>query len=265
MMTIIAERINMTRKSIREKAWARDAEFIRNEVRQQEARGATHIDVNAGADPAKELEDMRWLAEIVSGATELPLSFDSAQTQVLEAGLQVCNRPGTIINSTTAETARLADTLPLVKKYNTGIIALTMNDGGMPETLAGRQTIIDELCARMTAEGIALDRLYIDPLVRPISTNPEQARMTIEGVRYIKAKYPDAHTMVGLSNVSYGLPNRIHVNRAFFVLLVEAGLDGAIIDPTAEGMMGIMAATRAIAGLDEYCMEYITAARDGKQ
>ena len=74
MMTIIAERINMTRKSIREKAWARDAEFIRNEVRQQEARGATHIDVNAGADPAKELEDMRWLAEIVSGATELPLS-----------------------------------------------------------------------------------------------------------------------------------------------------------------------------------------------
>ena len=97
----------------------------------------------AGADPAKELEDMRWLAEIVSGATELPLSFDSAQTQVLEAGLQVCNRPGTIINSTTAESARLADTLPLVKKYNTGIIALTMNDAGMPETLAGRQTIVD--------------------------------------------------------------------------------------------------------------------------
>jgi 5-methyltetrahydrofolate--homocysteine methyltransferase len=234
-------------------------------VRQQEARGATHIDVNAGADPAKELEDMRWLTEIVSGATALPLSFDSAQAHVLEAGLQLCNRPGTIINSTTAETARLADTLPLVKKYNTGIIALTMNDGGMPETLEGRQAIVDDICARMTAEGIALERVYIDPLVRPVSTNPEQALMTIGGVRYIKTKYPAAHTMVGLSNVSYGLPNRIHVNRAFFALLVEAGLDGAIIDPTADGMMGIMQATRALVGQDEFCMEYITAARDGKQ
>ena len=89
--------------------------------------------------------------------------------------------------------------------------------------------------------------------------------MTIGGVRYIKTKYPAAHTMVGLSNVSYGLPNRIHVNRAFFALLVEAWLDGAIIDPTADGMMGIMQATRALVGQDEFCMEYITAARDGKQ
>jgi 5-methyltetrahydrofolate--homocysteine methyltransferase len=81
-------------------------------------------------------------------------------------------------------------------------------------------------------------------------------------VRYIKTKYPAAHTMVGLSNVSYGLPNRIHVNRAFFALLLEAGLDGAIIDPTAEGMAGIMLATLALLGKDEFCMNYISAARE---
>lgn len=264
MMTIIGERINMTRKSIREKVWERDAAFITAEVQKQEALGATHIDINAGADPAKELDDIRWLTDVVSAATQLPLSFDSARAEALRAGLLLCNRPGTIINSTTAERARLADTLPLVKEFNTGVIALTMDDNGMPETLEGRQKIVDDLCARMTAEGIALDRVYIDPLVRPVSTNPDQAMMTIGGVRYVKTTYPEAHTMVGLSNVSYGLPNRIHVNRAFFALLVEAGLDGAIIDPTSEGMMGIMLATRALMGLDEYCMEYITAARAGK-
>ncbi|MCX7846469.1 MAG: dihydropteroate synthase [bacterium] len=264
MMTIIGERINMTRKSIREKVWERDAAFVTAEVQRQEACGATHIDINAGADPAREIEDMRWLTEVVSSATQLPLSFDSARAEVLRAGLELCNRPGTIINSTTAESARLADTLPLVKEFNTGIIALTMDDGGMAETIEDRQRIIDALCARMREEGIGLERVYIDPLVRPVSTNPEQALMTIAGVRYVKTRYPEAHTMVGLSNVSYGLPSRIHVNRAFFALLVEAGLDGAIIDPTAEGMMGIMLATRALTGQDEFCMEYIAAARAGK-
>jgi len=262
MMTIIAERINMTRKSIREKVWARDTAFIANEVQQQEKRGATHIDINAGADPAKEVEDMKWLAAVVKDATQLPLSFDSAHAHVLEAGLSVCNRPGSIINSTTAETKRLADTLPFVKAHNTGIIALTMDDGGMPETLEGRQTIVDKIADVMGSNGIGLDRVYIDPLVRPVSTNPEQTVMTIGGVRYIKTKYPAAHTMVGLSNVSYGLPNRIHVNRAFFALLLEAGLDGAIIDPTAEGMAGIMLATLALLGKDEFCMNYISAARE---
>jgi 5-methyltetrahydrofolate--homocysteine methyltransferase len=263
-MTIVAERINMTRKSIREKVWARDAAFVIEEVRKQEAAGATHIDVNAGADPARELEDMRWLTEIVRDATTLPLSFDTAHAAALEVGLKICNRPGTIINSTTAEEARLAETLPLVTAYNTGIIALTIDDTGMPETLDARMAVIDKICARMTAAGVGLDRVYIDPLVRPVSTNPEQALMTIGGVRYVRTAYPQAHTMVGLSNVSYGLPNRIHVNRAFFALLIEAGLDGAIIDPTTEGLLGVMHAALALTGRDEFCMEYISAAREGK-
>jgi cobalamin-dependent methionine synthase I len=264
MITIVAERINMTRKSIREKVWERDSAFIINEVQNQEAAGATHIDINAGADPAREQEDMAWLTEVAASATELPLSFDSASAAVLEAGLKTCNRPGTIINSTTLEQERIDNTLPLVKEYNTGIIALTMDDSGMPDDLAGRTTLVDRIASLMKQEDIALERVYIDTLIRPVSTNPEQVPAIIESVRYVKETYPEAHIMVGLSNVSFGIPKRINVNRAFFVMMLEAGLDGAIIDPCAEGMMGIMHGTLALLGKDEYCMSYITAHQEGR-
>ena len=264
MITIVAERINMTRKSIREKVWERDAAFVTEEVKAQEAAGATHIDINAGGDPSKEVEDMAWLTQTVSAATSLPLSFDSANPAALEAGLRLCNRLGTIVNSTTLERERLAVTLPLVKRYNTGIIVLTMDDSGMPDNYDGRVALIDEAAALMEREEIALERIYIDPLIRPVSTNPDQIPHIIRAVRYISETYPAAHTMVGLSNVSFGIPKRIHVNRAFFVMLLEAGLDGAIIDPCADGMMGIMYGTRALLGADEFCMEYITAHGEGK-
>jgi 5-methyltetrahydrofolate--homocysteine methyltransferase len=264
MITIVAERINMTRKSIREKVWERNRDFIVNEVQTQEAAGATHIDINAGADPARECEDMIWLTEVVRDATELPISFDSASAEVLEAGLGICNRPGTIINSTTLEQDRINNTLPLVKAFNTGIIILTMDDSGMPEDLARRTTLVDRIVALASQEQIGLDRVYIDTLVRPVSTNPEQISCIIDSVRYIKQTYPEAHTMVGLSNVSFGIPKRIHVNRAFFVMLLEAGLDGAIIDPCADGMMGIMYSTHALLGQDEFCMNYITAHQEGR-
>jgi len=264
MITIIAERINMTRKSIREKVWERDTAFVVNEVQAQEAAGATHIDINAGADPAREQEDMVWLTEVISDATALPLSFDSASAEVLEAGLKICNRAGTIINSTTLEQERIDNTLPLVKEFNTGIIALTMDDNGMPDDCAGRTHLVDRIAGLMHQEDIALNRVYIDTLIRPVSTNPEQISAIIESVRYIKQTYNEAHIMVGLSNISFGIPKRIHVNRAFFVMMLEAGLDGAIIDPCADGMMGIMYGTLALMGKDEYCMNYITAHQEGR-
>ncbi|NLF38078.1 dihydropteroate synthase [bacterium] len=264
MITVIAERINMTRKSIREKVWARDEQFVINEVKTQEAAGATHIDVNAGGAPDKELDDMIWLTNVVSRNTGLPLSFDSAHAAVLEAGLSICNRPGTIINSITAEKARIDTTLPLVTKFNTGVIALTMDDAGMPEDVDRRIAIADGLAAVMKKNGIALDRVYIDTLVRPVSTNQEQVLFMLDAIRRVKAKYPDIHCVAGLSNVSFGVPKRIHVNRAFFTLLLEAGLDAAIIDPLADGMMGTMHATLALIGRDEMCLEYIQAARAEK-
>ncbi len=264
MFTVIAERINMTRKRIREEVWNRNTEYIARQVSRQENAGATHIDVNAGGTPAREVEDMTWLAEVVADATELPLSFDSTQPDALRAGLEMCNRPGTIINSITAEKQRIGGILPLVKEFNTGVVALTMDDSGMPEDLDGRLRITRDLVGIFQGEDIALDRAYFDHLVRPASTNPGQAPLILEAIRTTKAEFPESHTVLGLSNISFGLPARNNLNRAFFAMLVAAGCDGAIIDPCEEGMMNTLYSARAVLGIDEYGMDYLQAHRAGK-
>ena len=197
MFTIIAERINMTRKSIREKVWARDEAFIRGEARRQTDAGATHIDINAGGDPSKEIEDMKWLTGIVSSETELPISFDSANPEAIQAGIELCNRPGTIINSITMEKARVESILPLVKKYGTGVVCLAMDDTGMPEDYDGRVKITEDIVALLKGEGISIDRAYFDHLVRPASTNPGQARYILDAIRYTKREIPRVPYSVG--------------------------------------------------------------------
>jgi 5-methyltetrahydrofolate--homocysteine methyltransferase len=262
--TIIAERINMTRKRIKEKVFARDADYIARQVTRQEQAGATHIDVNAGADPEREAEDMAWLTKVASAATELPLCYDSTSAKALEEGLSLCNRPGTIINSITGEKDRLDNILPLVKEHGTGVIALTMDDSGMPENLEGRMAITCKIAEAVGAEGIGLDRVHFDHLVRPAATNPGQAHHILEAVRATREEFPNAHIALGLSNISYGLPERNNINRAFFAMLIAAGADGAMIDPCEEGMMNTLLSARAALGLDDFCMEYITAYREGR-
>lgn len=264
MFTIVAERINMTRKRIREEVWKRNAKYVAGQAKRQAEAGATHIDLNAGGDPAKEVEDMKWLAGIASEAVELPLCFDSSNPDALRAGLDLCNRPGTIINSITGEKERVESILPLVKEYGTGVVCLTMDDGGMPEDFEGRIKITRDLVGLLRGEGVADDRIYVDHLVRPSSTNPGQARAILDAVSSTRAEFPEVHLCMGLSNISYGLPQRNNLNRAFLAMLVAAGADGAIVDPCEEGMMNTLFSARAALGLDDYCMEYIQAHRAGR-
>jgi len=264
MFTIIGERINMTRKKIKEKVWERDTDFITSEAKKQMEAGATHIDVNAGGDPAKEVDDMKWLTEVVSKATNLPLVFDSTNPIALKEGLKLCNRPGTIINSITGEKKCIEEILPLVKKYKTGIIALTMDDKGMPEDYEGRMRITRDLVKITQEQGISLDRVYFDYLIRPASTNPGQARFILDAIRATKKEFPQSHIALGLSNISFGIPVRNNLNKVFLAMLIAAGCDGVIIDPREEGMMTTIFSSRAVLGLDEYCMDYISAYREGK-
>ena len=264
MFTVIAERINMSRKEIGKQVRARNAGFIAGEARRQTEAGATHIDINAGGNPGTEMEDMRWLVETVAKATELPICFDSPNAEVLKAGLELCNREGTIINSITLESERVKGVLPLVKEFGTGVVSLTMDDGGMPEDLAGRVRVIDGLVEMFGKSGVGLERVYFDPLVRPASTNPGQARDLLEAIRYLRTKHPETHVALGLSNISFGLPKRKLLNRTFLAMLISAGADGAVLDPLDREMMTTLLAGRAVLGLDEYALEYIMAEREGK-
>jgi len=264
VFTVIAERINMTRKRIKKEVWARNAEFIAGEATRQAEAGATHIDINAGGDPAKEVDDMKWITGVVADAVDVPLVFDSSNPEALKSGLELCNRPGTIINSITGETDRIQTILPLVTEYKTGVVCLTMDDAGMPADFEGRMRVTRDLTGILEERGIGLDRAYFDHLVRPASTNPGQARCVLDAIAATRREFPESHICLGLSNISFGLPQRNNLNRAFLAMLVAAGADGAIVDPCEEGMMNTLLSSRAALGLDDYCMEYIRAQRAGR-
>jgi 5-methyltetrahydrofolate--homocysteine methyltransferase len=263
MFTVVAERINCTRKTIREATGNRDVEFIRNEAKRQTECGATYIDVNAGSSPDTELENMKWLVAQVQAVTTLPLSIDSANPSVLSVGLEALDGRPAMINSISLEEGRADAVLPLVAKYNTNVIGLCLGTGAMPNSAEERLELANRLVAMTRAAGIADNRLFIDPLVRCVSTEGEQGAAFLKGIRLIHAAYPEVHFCAGVSNVSFGLPQRTLLNRAFLSLAIWEGLDGAIIDPTDRGVMGQMYATRAVIGLDEYCMEYMTVSREG--
>ena len=263
MFTIVAERINCTRKAIREATENRDAAAIREQARLQTEAGATYIDVNAGAHPDTELDNMRWLLEQVQAATTLPISLDSPSPLVLQAGLEALDGRAAMINSISLEAGKSEKLLPLVKQYNTAVIALCLGTEGMPNTAAERLDFAGRLIAQTRAAGVPDDHVFIDPLVRCVSAENEQGAEFLKGIRLIHAAYPLVHFCAGISNVSYGLPQRTLLNRAFLSLAVWEGLDGAIIDPLDKGVIAQLFATRAVAGLDEYCMEYMTAVREG--
>jgi len=134
----------------------------------------------------------------------------------------------------------------------------------MPEDVEGRMRIARDLIALLRENDIALDRAHFDPLVRPASTNPGQAACVLECIRRLKEEHPEAHVCLGLSNISFGLPARKNLNCAFLAMLVAVGADGAILDPTEERMMSTLLAARAVLGLDEHGMQYITAHREGR-
>lgn len=262
MFTVVAERINCTRRTIREATERRDADFIRNEAIKQVAAGATFIDVNAGAHPDTELDNMRWLLEQVLAVVDVPISLDSPNPAVIAAGLVALDGRRAMINSISLEPGRAEGLLALAQQYATDLIGLCMSGSGMPNTAEERLEYAGRLIAMTRAAGIADNRVHIDPLVRCVSAESEQGAAFLCGIRRIHAAYPDVHFCAGISNVSYGLPQRSVLNRAFLSMAIWEGLDGAIIDPTDDGVMGQLYATQALAGRDEYCLEYMTQARE---
>ena len=263
-MLIIAERINATRKRVGAAFAARDAAVIQDEARRQAAAGADYIDVNAALSPQAEKDLMAWAVETIRTVTDKPLSIDSAGPAVARAGLERLPKGSAFLNSISGETARLEAMLPLVAEFQTKVVALAMDDSGMPASTADRWRAIEKIFAAADSAGIPRDRIYVDPLVRPVSTNPEQVAQVLEMIRDITARGGGAKTVIGLSNISYGLPQRRHLNRTFLAMAAAAGLSAAIIDPLEPDMTSTILAAACLTGKDAYCMNYITAQREGR-
>ena len=262
-MLIIGERINSSRKQIAQAILSHNSGFIQNEAKAQTDAGATYIDLNAGSFIGEEAKHLKWLIEVVQEVTDHPLCIDSPDLKVIKAVLPMI-KTAPMINSITLEPNRLKGILPLVVEYKSKVIALCQTQDSIAETTKDKVKLACQLVEKVTASGILLDDLYIDPLVYPIGTNTESPKATLEAIEEIMKQFPGVHTTFGLTNVSYGLPNRKLVNRTFLTAAVCRGLDSAIIDPTDKKLYGSLKAALMVMGKDEFCMEYITAFKQGR-
>lgn len=263
-MLIIAERINATRKRIGEAFARRDTAFIQDEARRQAEAGADYIDCNAALSPDSEVDLMAWAVETIREVTAKPLSIDTANPKAAREGLKRLPSGSAFLNSISGEKSRLKAMLPLAAEFQTRLVALAMDDSGMPETLAARWKAVRKILAATDKAGIPRGSVFIDPLVRPVATNPEQAARCLEMIREVRKSTEGAGTIVGLSNVSYGLPVRRHLNRTFLAMAAAAGLGAVILDPLEPDTMATALASACLTGEDGYCLNYISAHRAGR-
>jgi 5-methyltetrahydrofolate--homocysteine methyltransferase len=261
-MKIIGEKINGTRKRVARAIEERDAAFILDLAVKQAEAGAAWLDANAGTLPSREPEDLIWLVETIQPAVEIPICLDSANPAALAAALEIVDKTP-MINSISGEQERLEGILPLAAEHGCPVVALAMSDDGIPEDADGRMEVVHRMMEATRAQGIADDHVYIDPLVLTIATNTNSALTTLDTMRAILAAYPDVHLTMGLSNVSFGLPARSYINRAFLTLALQAGLDSAIIDPLDREMQAALRAAELVLGRDRHCLNYTRSYRAG--
>ncbi|GAB6143583.1 dihydropteroate synthase [Desulfocicer niacini] len=262
MFEVIGERINTSRKKVQAAVAERDADYIMDDVNNQLKAGANYIDVNAGARIGHETEDMKWLLDIIQPIANVPLALDSPDPAVLEMAFNKIDKMP-MINSISLEKERFNTMMPFLKGKECKVIALCMDDNGMP---VSSDDIVDRavtLVEELNKIDIPTNAIYIDPLVQPISTDSNKGVMVLSAVRAIKARFPEVHITGGLSNISYGLPQRKIINRTFVTLMMSAGMDSAIIDPLDQKIMATIKTADMLIGNDLYCGNYLKGVRSG--
>jgi len=262
-MLIVGELINSSRKPIKAAVEAQDAEEIQKIAKDQHDHGADFIDVNAGTFVGKESEYMQWLIQTVQETVEAPCCIDSPDPKVVEAAASV-HKGTPMINSISLEKERYDALLPVIAGTDLKVIALCMSDKGMPETKDDRVAIADELINSLVKNNVAIENIFVDPLVQPISTKDSYGMEFMNAIEAIMTGFPGVHTICGLSNISFGLPERKTINQTFAVMAIAKKLDSAIINPLDKRMMANIIAAETLAGKDEYCSNYLTAYREDR-
>lgn len=261
-MIIIGEKINGSIPAVAKAIAERDADFIKKLAIAQEEAGATFIDCCASVEIG-EVETLHWMIDCIQEVTDLPISIDSPSADVLLEVMQFCKKPG-LINSVSGEGDKIDKIFPvLAENKSWQVIALLSDDTGIPKCAADRLRVFNKLMEKAKEYGISPNRIHIDPLVEMLCTSENGIETNVEVVSTIREQYPSIHITAAISNISFNLPYRKIVNLGFTVLIMNAGLDSAILDPTNRDMMGIIFATEALLGEDDYCMEYISAYREG--
>lgn len=254
---LIGERINPTGKPLIKQALRNgDLAYILQEGLSEEEAGAHVLDVNVGLPEINEAETIKNVVCELQAICALPLQIDTSSKEAMAMALRRYNGKA-MINSVNGKQSSMDAIFPLVKKYGGVVVALTLDDNGIPATAEGRVEIAKKILAEAQKYGIDKKDIIFDTLTMTVSADPNAARVTLDALRAIK-KELGCNTVLGVSNVSFGLPRRDLLNSAFFTAALNSGLSAAIMNPHSPDMMKAYYAFRALSGLDENCMDYIT-------
>lgn len=253
---VIGERINPTgKKRFQQALRERDFNYIMERAIEQADAGADILDVNVGLPGIDEAEMMTQVVRAIQSVVDLPLQIDSSEPAAIEAGLRACTGRA-IVNSVNAEPEKLESILPLVKKYGAAVVGLAMDKDGIPQTAEKRVELAERIADKAFEYGIAKREVFIDCLALTISAQQEQARETLKAVRIVHEKL-GLHCVLGVSNISFGLPQRNHVTVSFLTQAMADGLDLPIINPNLREIMDAVTAYRALSCEDKDCAAYI--------
>lgn len=239
----------------------RDDETLLQLIRDQEAGGAAYLDINTALVGETEAEELRRIVSMALRESGCGIMLDSPNAQVLAGTLPAAEGRPVMVNSVTLD-ARYDALLPLIGETGAGVVCLPMADGRIPLDPRQRVDNAEALANKLAAVGVPAEKIWIDVLAESIATSDCAARAALETIRQIKERLPEVRTLCGLSNISFGLPQRANINGIFLAMALSCGLDGAILDVNSAKVRTALLAAEAILGKDEYCLDYIDAMRN---
>ena len=259
-MIFIGERINAGFKDIKRAIQEKDPDPIKSWATKQTDSGATYLDVNMGTASAK-AEDLCWMIETVQSVTELPISIDNNKPAIIKEALPVCKKPP-LINSLTADEAKLDEMLPIIKEYDASFIGLVMDEEGSPKDANKRVENAGRIVAKIMEYDIEPDHLFLDPIVMPLKFMQEQATEIMNGAnQFTLFTDPPCHIVCGLSNVSNGTKHKGLINRTFAAMLVANGLDAVICSVSDEELVNTILTAELVMNRQIYADSYLEAFR----
>lgn len=258
-MIVVGERINGQFPQVAKAIDSKDVKFIQDLAHEQVDGGAHLLDINTGPGREDAAEAMTWLVKTVQDAVDVRLCIDTPSLKVQQAGLSSCKREA-MINSTTAEQKRMDKFFPLAAEHNAEIVCLTINEKGIPNSVEGRTEIAMLLLATAMDKGVSPEKMYLDPVVLPISAAQAQCPSLCEAITAFRTlNTPPPKTIVGLSNVSSGAEERSLLNRTYLAMLLGRGLDAAIVDPNDVELMKVVKAAEVLLNQRLYAHSFLRA------
>ena len=261
-MLIIGEMINSCRKDVRFAIDNLDEDIIAELAIKQAEKGADYIDVYCGTYE-DEADVMEWLIKIVHETTKKPICIDSDNPETIARILPLCQGERPIVNGICDDPTH-EKLIPLIKKYDARVIAVCIKDEEIPSNIEDRVAAGTVVYQKLLAAGINNDDIFIDPFVKPISTNHKAGYNVLSTAHELQRDFPEANIICGISNISYGLPQRYLLNRTFLSQALAIGIENFILNPLDDTAMTVIAAFNALMGYDPCCSKYVATCKKGR-